>query len=61
MIFKQCKQYVPVITLILVSLLILLPRAEAKNTKPEEEKAAMVNGKVITQSYLDQHVNMVLK
>ncbi|MBW1894747.1 MAG: peptidylprolyl isomerase [Deltaproteobacteria bacterium] len=60
MIFKQCKQYMLVVTLLLVSL-ILISGAEAKNTKPKEEKAAMVNGKVITQSYLDQHVNMILK
>ncbi len=60
MVFKQCRQYVTIITLLLVSL-ILLPRVEAENTELKEEKAAIVNGTVITKSDLDQNVNMILK
>ena len=59
MVFKQSKHCMPAI--ILIVLLLMLSRAEAENNTPKDKKAAMVNGKAIMQSYLDQHVNMILK
>lgn len=63
MILKQCKKYVPAI--ILICMLLILPYQTELKAEPSvdktDDKAAIVNGEIITQSYLDQHVKMILK
>jgi len=66
MMFKQCKTfYVPAITLIFMLLIFPLmtrPMADTSAAdKTGDDKAAAVNGKPITKSSLDRHVNLILK
>ena len=66
MIFKRSKTYdVPAITLMCMLLIFPLTTRSMADTsaadKTDDDKAAAVNGKTITRSSLDRHVNLILK